>query len=104
MCQVSGVRYQVSSVRCQVSYVTCQVLRVTCHMSLTPTATAAEPPPANSPTMHSRMGYQDPQINLFHRAILDHFWAKIAYLRLMYFHFFSLRNLFVIDNKDIASF
>ena len=32
-----------------------QVSGVTCHMSLRPTATATDPPPANSPTMHSRM-------------------------------------------------
>ena len=29
-------------------------LHVTCHMSLTQTAAATEPPPANSLTMHSR--------------------------------------------------
>ena len=34
--------------------------RVTCHMSLTPTATAIHPPPANSPTMHSRLFQKDP--------------------------------------------
>ena len=67
-------------------------------MSLTPTATATEPPPANSPTMHSRMG----QLGLmkcwgfvrqnlpktvkrakhicifFHAVILDHFQGKIS--------------------------
>ena len=34
-------------------------------MSLTPTATATDPPPANSPTMHSRMVHEDPQIYFF---------------------------------------
>ena len=32
------------------SRVMCHMLRVTCHMSLTPTATVADPPPVNSPT------------------------------------------------------
>ena len=45
---MSGVRFQVSC--------------VTCHMSLTQTATATDPPPANSPTMHIRMVRKDPQI------------------------------------------
>ena len=40
---------------CQVTGVRCQVSPVTCHKSLTPTATAMDPPPANSPTMHSRI-------------------------------------------------
>ena len=40
-------RCQVSFVRCQVSGVRCQVLRdVSCHLSLMPTATATDPPPA----------------------------------------------------------
>ena len=66
-------------------------------MSLTPTATATEPPPANSPTMHSRMGQlglmkcwgfvrqnlpktvkKEPNIYFFHAVILDHFQAKIS--------------------------
>ena len=47
--------YQVLYVRCHVSCVTCRVSPVTFHMSLTPTATATDPPPANSPKMHSRM-------------------------------------------------
>ena len=33
----------------QVSGVRCHMSRVTCHMSLTPTATPTNPPPANSP-------------------------------------------------------
>ena len=36
------------------SSVTCHVLHATYHMSLIPTATVTNPPPANSPTMHSR--------------------------------------------------
>ena len=58
---------------CQVQGVMCNVLHVTCHMSLTPTARATDPPPAKSPTMHSRM-----QSTYFGTAILHHFWAKIA--------------------------
>ena len=39
------------------SCVRCQVLSVTNHMSPTQTATAMDPPPGNSPTMHSnKMG------------------------------------------------
>ena len=42
------------------AYVTCHMYCVTCHMSLTSTApTAKDPPPANSPTMHSRLVLQD---------------------------------------------
>ena len=41
------------------SYVTCHVSRDTCHLSLTPAATATDPTPANSPTMHSRLVRKD---------------------------------------------
>ena len=44
-----------SCIRCEVSGARCQVSHVKCHMSLTPTATATDPPPANSPTRHIRM-------------------------------------------------
>ena len=37
------------------SCVTCHMLRVTCHLSVTPTATATDAPPANFPTMHCRL-------------------------------------------------
>ena len=53
MCQVSGVR-------CHMSRVTCCVSPVTCHLSLTLTATATEPPPANCPIMHIRLVCQNP--------------------------------------------
>ena len=36
--------------------------RLTCHMSLTPTAKAMDPPPDNSPTMHSMIVHKDLQI------------------------------------------
>ena len=45
-CHVLGVRSDLSCVMFHVS-------PVTCHISLT--ATVTDPPPANSPTMHSRM-------------------------------------------------
>ena len=35
------------------------ILHVCCHQSLTPTAIATDPPPANSPTLHSRLVHQD---------------------------------------------
>ena len=56
----------VPCVRCQMSGVICPMSHVLCHMSLTPTATATDLPPANSPAMQSRM-----------RSILDPFWAQI---------------------------
>ena len=42
------------------SGVACCVLRVTCHLSITPTATATDPPHANSPIMHSRLVAKTP--------------------------------------------
>ena len=56
---------------CHMSLVTCHVWGVTCHVShvtghmspvtfpLSPTATATDPPLANSPTMQSRLVHQD---------------------------------------------
>ena len=41
------------------SCVTCRVSRVTCHLSLTPTATAIDPPPTNSPIMQSQLVPRD---------------------------------------------
>ena len=48
---------QVSFVTCHVSCVACHMSSVTCHLSLTlkPTATAIDSPPANSPSMQSRL-------------------------------------------------
>ena len=40
------------------SYVSCHLF---CHPSLMPTAKATDPPPANSPTMHSRLVRKDPK-------------------------------------------
>ena len=48
-------KFHVSHVTCLVSCVICCVSRVTCHLSLTPTATATDPPPASYPIMHSRL-------------------------------------------------
>ena len=39
----------------RVSYVTCHVPHVMCHLSLTPTASATNPLPANSPTLNSML-------------------------------------------------
>ena len=46
---------------CLMPRVMCQVLCVTCHLSLRPTATATDPPPANSHIMHSRLVPKDPK-------------------------------------------
>ena len=65
LCLFFSIRCQVSDVRCHVSCVTCHLSYVTCHISITPTVTAMDPPPANSPTMHIRMVRKDPQIIYF---------------------------------------
>ena len=49
-----------SCVKCHVSGVKCHVSTVTCHLSPTPTATSTDPPPANSPIMHSRLVSKEP--------------------------------------------
>ena len=43
------------------SCVVCHMSPVSCHLSLTPTVTATDPPPANSPTMHSSLVCKDQQ-------------------------------------------
>ena len=48
----------ISPVTCHVSCVTCHMPQVTCHILPTPTATAPNPFPANSPTMDSRLFHQ----------------------------------------------
>ena len=59
----------VSVVACHLSCVNCN----TCHMSLTSTATALEPPPANSHIMHIRIVCNNPKINFFSVFCLGHF-------------------------------
>ena len=44
----------VSCMTCHMSHVMCRVSCVTCPMSLTATATPMDPPPTNSPTVHSK--------------------------------------------------
>ena len=46
---------------CHMSLVTCHLSPLTCHRSLTATATATDPPPSISPTMHSRLVHKDPK-------------------------------------------
>ena len=88
----------------------CHMLRVNCHMSLTPTATATVlvPPPANSPTMHSRMICKDHQLRVFFVSIFlfaGRFWTilelKLLNLRPLSGHTFPKEFFFVIDNLDI---
>ena len=68
ICHVSRGICNVSCVLCHVSCscVTCCVSPVTCHLSLMRTSTATDPPPANSPTMHSTLfaKTQKPRINI----------------------------------------
>ena len=56
---MSGVTCLMSLVTCHLLCVTCHQSPFTCHLSLTPTATATNPPSANSPTMHSRLVSED---------------------------------------------
>ena len=58
---VSCVTGCVSQVMCHVLHVMCRESPVTCHMSLTPTATATDPPTAKSPTMQNRLVCKDPK-------------------------------------------
>ena len=57
--RISPVSCQLSHVTCHLSHVTCHLSHFTCHLSPTPTATATDHPPSNSPTMHSRLVHQD---------------------------------------------
>ena len=51
----------VSCVMCYMSRVTSRMSHVTSHLSLTPTVTATDPPPASSPTMHIGLVCKDPK-------------------------------------------
>ena len=60
---MSHVTYHMSRVTCHVSHDTCHMSHVMCHLSpiichlsLTPTATATNPPPSNSPIIQRRLG------------------------------------------------
>ena len=48
------VSSHMSPVNFNIMYMTCQLSHVTCHMSLTSTAIARDPPPANSFSIYSR--------------------------------------------------
>ena len=50
--------YHMLCVRCHMLHVTYHLSLFAGHMLLTPTATDMDPPPANSPTMHSRVVYK----------------------------------------------
>ena len=49
------VTFHVSHITCHISCVMCLFSSVTCHLSLIPKATAADPPLANSHSIHSRL-------------------------------------------------
>ena len=62
-----------SHVMCHASHVMCRVSRIMRHMSCIPChmspvmftfSLATDPPPANSPTMLSRLVIKDPKINI----------------------------------------
>ena len=60
MCHVSLVTFHVSPVTYRVS-------PVTCHISLTSIAIAKHPPPANSPSMLSRVNHESPKPEFFEK-------------------------------------
>ena len=93
---VSGVTCHVSHVTCQMSHVKCCMPHVTCHMSLTPTAIATDPPPANSPTLHSRMVCKDKRFFLNARPFKLHSEPQFSILSPLCFHYFSVINHIVI--------
>ena len=55
VCHVSNVMCQVSCVTSHISHFMCHISLVTYPLSPTPTATATDPPPNNSLTMHRRL-------------------------------------------------
>ena len=75
-----------SHAMCHVSCIVYHMSPVTCHMRLTPTATATDPAPANSPTIYSRMDCKDPQIYFFRGA-----GQKLQFLRPCSFHYFYVQ-------------
>ena len=60
ICHVSHITYPLSRVTSHLSPVTCHMPPVPCHLSpvTKPTATATDPPPANSPVMYSRLKWK----------------------------------------------
>ena len=48
----------------------CHLVPVTCHLSPTPTATAPDPPPANSLTFHKRLVPKDRHFFLGEQAFV----------------------------------
>ena len=97
-----------STVLCYVSHVTCQWSHIACHLSPVTCqepqqqATAIDPPPVNSPSMHSMilllilidtstMIWGGPKINFFlHVNFQQYLSKKTQFLRLTPFHCFFL--------------
>ena len=75
---------------CHVTGVTCWVSHAICRMSVTrytslmPTATAIDPPPANSPSLHSRILILQKWGSKISLALSE---QKLQFLRTMSFHF-----------------
>ena len=63
MCHRFHVMCHVSHVKWSLSHVMCHVSPVTCHLSLAPTATATDPPLANSSILQLVHKTQDPPKN-----------------------------------------
>ena len=82
------------------SHITCLMLCVTCHKSLMQTATATDPTPANSPTMHNRFLCKDqqPKSTFFLRGnFRPQISKQIKFLTPLCSHCFFLRNPFVFS-------
>ena len=52
---------RVLHVICHVLHIACHLSPFTYHLSVTPRATATDPPPANFPTKHSRLVHINPK-------------------------------------------
>ena len=86
-CLMSRFLFQISFARCQLSHFT-NVKRHSHRYS-----------PANSPTMYSTKVCEGPEIFLLCKAMIDHFWGKVANSPLFFNHIY-VQNLFVLDNFD----
>ena len=77
---LSHVLCNMLHVTCDIPNVACDIWHLTCHMS--PTWTARDPPPANFPTIHSRLVQQDrtkkKDLNLKSQPKLEYFNSIIV--------------------------
>ena len=84
-CMMSHFLFQISFARCQLSHFTNAKRHSHRHS------------PANSPTMYSTMVCEGQEIFLLCKAMIPHFWAKVANSPLFFNHIY-VQNLFVLEN------